>query len=304
MRHTLRETWSGLRRNLSMTVAVIVTMWVSLTLFGTGLMTTQQVDLVKGKWYDKIEISAFLCVKDLGQYPGGTCTANQDTTDAQKAAIKKALENNPDVQQPVFYENKAEAFQQFQETYKNTPILNTLTEEQMQDSFRVKLRDPNNYQGVVQELRAMPGVQNVQDLHTVLDPLFKGLNAVKWAANGMSLLLLIAAALQIGNTIRMAAFSRRRELGIMRMVGASNTYILLPFLLESLVAGVLGSALACGTLAAGKYFLIDKNAQVSIKTLRWIDWAQTGWVLAAVAAVGILLSIIPTLIATRKYLRV
>ena len=303
MRHTLRETWSGLRRNLSMTVAVIVTMWVSLTLFGAGLMTTQQVDLVKGKWYDKIEISAFLCVKDLGQYPGGTCTANQDTTDAQRAAIKKALEANPEVQ-TVYYESKAEAYKQFQTTYKNTPILNTLTETQMQDSFRIKLVDPNNYEGVVQELRSMPGVQAVQDLHTVLDPLFRALNAVKWAANGMSALLLIAAALQIGNTIRMAAFSRRRELGIMRMVGASNTYILLPFLLESLVAGVLGSALADGTIALGKYLLVDRNAAVTIKTLRWIDWSQTGLILVAVTGVGILLSVVPTLIATRKYLRV
>lgn len=303
MRHTLRETWSGLRRNLSMTVAVIVTMWVSLTLFGTGLMTTQQVDLVKGKWYDKIEISAFLCVKDLGQYPGGTCTANQDTTDAQRAAIQKALQSNPEVEK-VYYETKAEAYQQFQQTYQNTPILNTLTESQMQDSFRIKLVDPNSYEGVVQELKAMPGIQAVQDLHTVLDPLFKALNAVKWAANGMSALLLIAAALQIGNTIRMAAFSRRRELGIMRMVGASNTYILLPFLLESLVAGVMGSALAAGTIALGKYLIIDRNAQLTIKTLRWIDWSQTGLILVAVGGVGILLSVLPTLIATRKYLRV
>lgn len=303
MRHTLRETWSGLRRNVSMTVAVIVTMWVSLTLFGVGLMTTQQVDLIKGKWYDKIEISAFLCVKDLGDYPGGTCVAKQDTTDAQRDAIRKALDNNPEVER-YYYETKAEAYQQFQETYKGTPILNTLTEDQMQDSFRVKLKDPNNYQGVVEELQAMPGVQAVQDLHTVLDPLFKALNAVKWASNGMSALLLIAAALQIGNTIRMAAFSRRRELGIMRMVGASNTYILLPFLLESLVAGIIGSLLACGTIALGKYVLIDRNAETSIKTLRWLDWQQTGVSLFYVALVGILLSIIPTLIATRRYLRV
>lgn len=303
MRHTMRETWSGLRRNLSMTIAVIVTMWVSLTLFGVGLMTTQQVGLIKGKWYDKIEISAFMCVKDLGAYPGGTCTANQDTTDAQRDAIKAALAANPDVQ-TVYYETKAEAYQQFQQTYKNTLIVNTLTEDQMQDSFRIKLKDPNNYQGVVQEVKAMPGVQSVQDLHTVLDPLFKALNAVKWAANGMSALLLVAAALQIGNTIRMAAFSRRRELGIMRMVGASNTYILLPFLLESLTAGILGSALACGTLALGKYLLIDQNAAQTMHSFGWIGWGTTGWILAAVAAVGIILSILPTLIATRKYLRV
>lgn len=302
MRHTLRETWSGLRRNLSMTIAVIVTLWVSLALFGTGLMTAQQVDLVKGKWYDKIEVSAFLCVKDLGAYPGGTCVANTDTTDAQRAAIRQALEKNPDVQQ-VYYETKADAWQQFRETYRNNPILDTMTQDQMQDSFRIKLRNPNNYEGVEQQLRTMPGVQNVQDLHTVLDPLFRALNAVKWAANSLSILLLVAAALQIANTIRMAAHSRRRELGIMRMVGASNTYILLPFLLEGLATGVLGSALACATLAIGKHFLIDHNAALAIRTMRWIDWGQTGWIMGAVTVVGILLSVIPTLVSAARHLR-
>jgi len=116
--------------------------------------------------------------------------------------------------------------------------------------------------------------------------------------------LLLAAALQIGNTIRMAAFARRRELGIMRLVGASNSYIMLPFLLESLVAGVVGAALACGTLAAGMYFIIVRNAQVSIKALRWIDWSHAGIAMAGVAGVGVALAIIPTLFATRKYLRV
>ena len=85
MRHTLREAWSGLRRNLSMTLAVIVTMWVSLTLFGGGLLGAQQVELLKGRWYDKIEISVFLCVADS---KGGNCDPGQGATDAQKNAIR------------------------------------------------------------------------------------------------------------------------------------------------------------------------------------------------------------------------
>lgn len=300
MRHTLRETWSGLRRNVSMTLAVIVTMWVSLSLFGAGLMTMQQVDLIKGKWYDKIEISVFLCVEDS---QGGTCEAGKGITDAQREQVRKTLEANPQVQQ-VFYESKQEAYQEFRKTFSDSPILESLDVDQMQDSFRVKLKDPAQYAGVVDEAQALPGVQNVQDLHTVLDPLFSWLNALKWATIGMSSLLLLAAALQIGNTIRMAAFSRRRELGIMRLVGASNLYIMLPFLLESLVAGLVGAALACGTLAFGYWTIIVKNAEVSIKALRWIGWHHAGIAMAGVAVVGIVLSIIPTLLATRKYLRI
>ncbi|WP_394275630.1 permease-like cell division protein FtsX [Luteococcus sp.] len=300
MRHTLRETWSGLRRNVSMTLAVIVTMWVSLSLFGAGLMTMQQVDLIKGKWYDKIEISVFLCVEDS---QGGTCERGKGITGAQREQVRTTLESNPQVQQ-VFYESKEEAYQEFRKTFADSPILESLDIDQMQDSFRVKLKDPAQYAGVVDEAQALPGVQNVQDLHTVLDPLFSWLNALKWATIGMSSLLLLAAALQIGNTIRMAAFSRRRELGIMRLVGASNLYIMLPFLLESLVAGVVGAALACATLAFGYWTIIVKNAEVSIKALRWIGWDHAGIAMAGVAVVGIVLSIIPTLLATRKYLRV
>ncbi|MDN5977389.1 permease-like cell division protein FtsX [Acidipropionibacterium jensenii] len=300
MRHTLRETWTGLRRNLTMTVAVIVTMWVSLSLFGAALLATQQVDLVKGKWYDKIEVSVFLCVPNVD---GGQCTSGQGATQAQKDAIRQALEANPQVEK-VYYESKHEAYQEYQRVYKDSPVKDVLTEATIQDSFRVKLKDPQQYEGVVTQAKGLPGVQAVLDLHPVLDPLFLWLNALKWGTLGMSVLLLVAAALQIGNTIRMAAFSRRRELGIMRLVGASNAYILTPFLLESLVAGLIGGILASGSLALGVYFIIIKKAAASITTIVWIGWHQALLAMGAVLVVSILLSVLPAFVATRKYLKV
>jgi cell division transport system permease protein len=110
--------------------------------------------------------------------------------------------------------------------------------------------------------------------------------------------------LQIGNTIRLTAFARRREIGIMRLVGASNFYITLPFLLESVIAALVGAAFACGTLASGVYFIIIRKAQVSIQSLAWIGWHQTILAMIAVGIVGILLAVVPTLVTTRKYLRV
>ena len=231
------------------------------------------------------------------------CEPGKETTDAQRELVKQRLEANPEVQQ-VFYESKKMAYDDFGETFADSPILESLTVAQMQDSYRVKLRDPNQYASVVDEAKVLPGVQNVQDLHQVLDPLFSWLNALKWATIGMSGLLLLAAALQIANTIRMAAFARRRELGIMRLVGASNSYILLPFLLESLVAGVVGAGLAAASLAAGYWFIVVKNAQVSIQALRWITWEHAFVAMLWVALLGIVLSIVPTLIATKKYLRI
>jgi len=300
MRHTFAEALGGLRRNASMTLAVVVTMWVSLSLFGAGLLAARQVDYLKDRWYDKIEISVFLCVKDV---KGDNCDTGQDATDAQKAAILTSLKGNPETQD-VFYESKADAFSEFKRVFAGSSIEDSLTVEQMQDSYRVKLKDPRNYQGLVSEVSTMKGVQFVQDLHVYLDPIFMWLNALRWGTIGMSVLLLLAASLQIGNTIRMAAFARRRELGIMRLVGASNWYIMLPFLLESLFAAVMGAALASGTIAVGQYVIVVQNAQVSLKGLRWIGWTDAGIAMAGVTGVAIVLSIVPTLIATRRYLRV
>ena len=300
MRHVLRETWSGLRRNLTLTLSVIVTIWVSHTQFGAGLMAMQQVDLVKGRWYDKIELSVFLCNESS---VGGNCTPGQEVTPAQRDIVKKSLEANPEVEK-VYFVTKDEAWDEYKEVFKDSPLLQDSGPADMQESFRIKLKNPEEYKGVVSEAEGLEGIQNIVDMHTVLDPIFRWLNALQWGTMLMSALLLLAAALQIANSIRIAAFSRRRELGIMRLVGASNLYIMAPFLLESLITGLLGAVLACGTLAAGFELIVVRNAQVSIKTLQWIDWYHAGIAMGAVAIVAVLLSIIPTVLATRKYLRV
>ena len=301
-RHIFSETFAGLRQNLTMTLAVVMTMWVSLSLFGAGLLANQQVDLFKGNWYDKIEISVFLCTPDVS---GEQCEPGQGVTEAQKDTIRQTLEANPEVAPGgVYFEAKQEAWEAFQKAYANSPIQDSLTVEQMQESFRVKLKNPEQYEGVVSSVVGLKGVQAIQDLKKYLDPLFSWLRLLQWGTIGASVLLLLAAALQIGNTIRLAAFARRREIGIMRLVGASNLYITLPFLFEAIIAAFLGIALASATLVTGVYFVIMRKAEVSIQSLPWIGWTETGLTVLGVAVVGLALSIIPTLITTRKYLRV
>ena len=300
MRHTIREMWSGLRRNASMTLAVIVTMWVSLALFGIGLLAAQQVDLIKGRWYDKIEITIFLCVKDSH---ATTCQPGEDATDSQRTQIQQTLEGNPEVAE-VYYESKDSAWADFQQVFASSPILSKMTRDMMQDSFRVKLVNPQEYDGVIAAVSGLNGVESVQDLHQYLDPLFSWLNMGRWATIGASALLLIAAALQIGNTIRMAAFSRRREIGIMRLVGASNWYIMLPFLLEALVSAVVGAALAAITLILLEKSVILDQAAKQIQSIGWVDWPQVQLTIGWILVVAVVLSVIPTLIATRRFLRV
>jgi cell division transport system permease protein len=301
-RHIFSETFAGLRQNLTMTLAVVMTMWVSLSLFGAGLLAYQQVELMKGRWYDKIEISIFLCTPEVG---GENCTPGQGATEGEKQAIRQTLESNPEVAPAgVYFETKQEAWEEFQRAYEGNPIQDSLTVEQMQESFRVKLKNPEEYQGVVSSVSGLKGVQKVQDLRQYLDPFFAWLSMLQWGTIVASGLLLVAAALQIGNTIRLAAFARRREIGIMRLVGASNVYITLPFLFEAVISALLGIVLASATLVTGVYFVIMRKAEVSIQSLPWIGWSQTGIALLGVAVVGLALSIIPTLITTRKYLRV
>src|SRR5215210_1756759 len=301
-RHIFSETRAGLRQNLTMTLAVIMTMWVSLSLFGAGLLASQQVDLMKGRWYDKIEISIFLCTKDTR---GDNCEPGQDVTAAQKDVVRATLESNPEVApEGIYFETKEEAWQEFQRAYEGSPIQDSLEIDQMQESFRVKLRNPEEYQGVVSSVVGLKGVQKVQDLHQLLDPFFRALNVMQWSTAGASVLLLVASALQIGNTIRLATFARRREIGIMRLVGASNFYITVPFLLEAVISALVGVALACITMAAGVYFWIIRGAQNTIRFVAWIGWRQTGLAMLAIIAVGIVLAVIPTLVTTRRYLRV
>lgn len=301
LNYILSDLGIGLRRNLSMTIAVVVTIWVSLSLFGSALLAREQVDLMKGNWYDKIQISIFLCTKDSG---GRGCTGTEVTTE-QKNRIKQAIESNPDTApEGVFGESKKEAFEQFKKLYKDSPIVSTVTQDQMQESFRVKLRDPQRYQNLISAVAGLPGVDTVQDLRQYLDPLFNALNKLQVGALAAAVLLLVAALMQISNTIRLAAYARRREIGIMRLVGASNFYIQLPFLLEAMLAALIGAAFACGTLWLGVYFLVQKQAAETFRVWQWIGAAETFRATLVMVVAGLVLAIIPTFLTTRKYLKV
>ena len=153
----------------------------------------------------------------------------------QKAQIEQTLTSHPEVRQ-VFPESQEQAYERFQEQFQDS-IAETITPDQLQESFRVELRNPERYEGVVSAVVGLPGVHQVIDQREVLEPFFDVLNSLQVAAAVISAIMIVAAVLLIANTIRLAAFSRRRETGIMRLVGASNFYIQLPFILEAAIAG-------------------------------------------------------------------
>ena len=151
----------------------------------------------------------------------------------------------------------------------------------------------------------MPGVNTVRDLRQVLEPIYFWMNTLKWGAIGVAGFLVVAAVLQVGNTIRVAAFARRREIGIMLLVGASAWHIQLPFLLESLLAAVLGAALACGVLAVFMHFLVRGHLAERLDGLTpWVEWNDLLVAGGLTVAFGLVVALVPTLVVTRRYLDV
>jgi len=292
------EVRIGLRRNLTMTFAVIVTVAISLSLLGIGLLSNSQVNAMKDYWYDKIEVSVFLC-GSLSESP--SCSGGVVTPE-QRTSIKSDLEALP-VVQSVFYETQTEAFARFKERFKSSAIAQNVTADQLPESFRVKLKDPTQFDVVVSAFSGRPGVDVVQDQRSILEKFFQLLAVLRNGALIVGLLSVLTAALLISNTLRIAAFNRRRETGVMRLVGASSWSIQLPFLLEGVFAAFIGWMLASGLLAALKYVVETKVAPLLTFT-KFFGWGEvalaSGWLLLT----GLVVSTIASVVTLRRYLKV
>ncbi len=295
----LSEIRIGLRRNLTMTIAVVVTVAISLALFGSALMIREQVSTMKDFWYDKVEVSVFLC----GTSSTGEACAGTPVTDEQRTALRDELAAMPQVEQ-VFYESQAQAYAQFRESFKDSPdLVDNVTAEALPESLRVKLNDPTQFAVVAQALRGRPGVEQVQDQKALLKGFFNVLNKVQLVALVVAGVQIFAAILLISNTIRVAAFSRRRETGIMRLVGASNLYIRLPFLLEGVLAGLVGAALACGGIAAVQSLVVDGQLR-PVSPVALIGWDDVWRIVPVLLVSGVVVAGLSSFVTLRRHLRV
>jgi cell division transport system permease protein len=174
----------------------------------------------------------------------------------------------------------------------------------MPESFRVKLSDPTKYDVVASAFIGRPGIDSVNDQRRVLDKLFAILNGFQTGALVIAAMMLLATVLLVANTIRVAAFSRRRETGIMRLVGASNFYIQLPFLLEAALAAMVGAMVAIGLLAMLKAVLVDGVLTPSFQFTNFVGWDVWAQVSVIVFITGVALASVAALVTLRRYLRV
>lgn len=242
----LSEAANGLRRNVSMVISVILVTFISLTFVGAAILLQMQIGQMKGYWYDRAQVAVFMCT---ATDTTGNCT-QATATEEQISQVKTELDSPtlaPFVDRYEF-ETQQQAYDNFKASFTDSPAAGFVTPDLFNESFRVNLIDPNQADVLIEKLSGLAGVQAVEDQRSYLDQIFAVLNAASYTAIGLASLMLIAAVLLIATTIRLSAFSRRRELGIMRLVGASNRFIQTPFILEGVFAALIGSILAGGAI--------------------------------------------------------
>lgn len=298
----LSEIGLGLRRNLSMTISVVLVTFVSLTFVGAAGLLQLQINEMKDDWYDKVEVSVFLCPQD-SDVP--TC-AGGEASPEQTEALREQLESEalaPYVEQ-VFYESKDDAYEAFQERFADEWWAQGVTADQLQASFRVALVDPEQYQVVSDAFTGVTGVEEVRDQRQVIEPLILVLNRSSLVAAGLAAVMLLAAVLLITTTIRLSAMSRRRETGIMRLVGASNLFIQLPFMLEGAIAATIGAGLSVAGLWFGVRYLIEDWLASQVQFVQYIGTDAVWTIAPLLLVVAIGLAAVSSVVTLSRYTKV
>jgi cell division transport system permease protein len=275
---------------------MIITMTVSLTLLGSSVVLYWQVNDMRNVYYQQIEVSIFLKVTD--------------TTQAQKDAIEADL--NADMQPGGLvdhweFETKQQAYDNFKVIFASVPELTELTKpESLPESYRVKLRDPNNFDAFkdkYQKFIGDGGVQRIIDQKALVDQVFSVLGSLQKLALIIAIVQGVAALMLVINTIQVAAYSKRREVAVMKLVGASNWFVRVPFMAEGLVQGAIGAGFAVGLV----YFLkwIITKLLHNQHTLLQPFYASSHDVVVIgilVLAIGAGIGIIGSMIGLRRFL--
>ncbi len=288
-KYVLSEVATGLWRNVTMTIAMMITMAVSLTMLGASLLLYLHVNKMKDYYFARVEVSIFL---------------KNEITPEQRDSLGEDLKSNPLVKS-VQYVSKEEAYKQFQVQFKDAPDLVAATKpDSLPESFRVKLKNPKQFQQVSDQYKTRDGVSEVVDQQRLLGKLFSVLASLQHMALIVAIVQGLAALLLVANTIQVAAYSKRREVAVMKLVGAANWFIQLPFVLEAVFAGLIGSIIAFLVLIAGKIFLLDGSLKSLATLLTPVDWSNVILMLPILAGIAAAVNAVAGWITLRFYVRV
>lgn len=295
------EALAGLRRNISMVISVVLVTFVSLTFVGAAILMQAQISTMRAYWGEQAEVTVYMC-SPLST--SANCVDGAATTE-QVERIEQDLQGDalaPLISEVVF-EDKQATFDLWVERFGEEQA-GAFGVENMGEVFRITLEDPQRSDVISEAFSGVAGVDEVQDQRRLLDPLFSALTVATYIAVGVAALMLIAAVLLIGTTIRLSAYARRKEIAIMRLVGASNRSIQLPFVLEGVFAAFLGSVLASAAVLAGVHFGVEGYLAERVPFMRpLVGMSEAAFVVPVLIGIGIVLAALSAGFAIRRWLR-
>ncbi|WP_114855898.1 permease-like cell division protein FtsX [Brachybacterium sp. YJGR34] len=302
-RYILGEIFTGLWRNIAMVISVIIVTAVSLTFVGTGLVMQKQIMDMKATLVEQSQVTIFLC----SPHSTAASCAGGAATDAQIESVREALEG--DVLSPYIADyserSQEEALGIYQEQFAGEGFVSNFTAEDMPVSFHITLENADDSAAVVEFFQGRDGVDEVTDLLSAFAPFIDILNQSTLFALGLAVLMLVAALLLVATTIRMSVANRRREIAIMRLVGASNLFIRLPFLLEGAVAAIIGGLIASGMLWVGLHYIVQGWLAPTLgQQLITVGTHDLIWAAPILIALGAVLSIASSVVSLNRYLKV
>ena len=301
VRLILAEALSGLRRNASMVISVILVTFVSLTFVGAAMLMQMQIGKMQSYWAERAQVSIVMCRDDST----ATTCADGAANDEQRQVVADRLASPAleGIVRDVRFESADEAYQNLIALYGDE-YADYVTPAQLGDTYWVGLVDPGKSDVITEAFTGTQGVEAVKNQMQYLEPLFSALTIATYIAVGIAVLMLIAAVLLIATTIRLSAYARRREVGIMRLVGASNRFIQTPFIQEGVFAAFIGSVLAGAAIVAGVHFGVNGYLKDRVTFITdWVGMADAAIVIPIIIAIGLVLAALSAGFAIRRWLR-
>jgi cell division transport system permease protein len=293
----VREVRTGLRRNVTMTVAMVLTTAISLGLVGTGLLAVRTIDRTEQLYSDRVEVQVVLTAD--------VSTADADCSGPVCAALAQTLRTSPLVS-AVRFESQQQAYERYLQLFRGQSLAEVVRPQSLPATLRVKLSDPEaGATAVRQAMAGQVGVRTVIDQRDVVAKLFDFLGGVRNVTFALAVAQAVAALLLISNTVQVSAYTRRVEVGVMRLVGATRWYTQLPFLIEAVVTGVVGALIATFALLAGKYVFFDEllSGIVSNGVIPPVGVGDIAWVAPILLMIGAGVAAVTGYVTLRLYVR-
>lgn len=287
----LREAFKNIRLNILMSVTAVTTTFICILVLGVGLLVSAHIEGLIGTVRDEVSVESFFAPD-----------AKQDKIDE----VRKSVEGYPEVAS-VTYVSKKEAFAQFKKDFKEQPeIYKDMSSDVLPASLELQLKDPSSAEKVAQRLQDKEGFtgENISYPQQTIERLNDVTGYITWGLYAATVLFLVSSILLISNAIRISIFARRKEIEVMKLVGASDGFVRTPFVFEGLVQSLIGAALAASAVLWLNYLFVDWSRS----ELPFWNISNQGidivLIFGVLVGVGVLIGVIGSFLSVTRFLRV